>query len=282
LKIVPHLERKHGCEKEVKDFVKQTDPKKRKAAIMKIRSRGNFAHNIEVLKRGEGCLLVSRRPSRKGKKASQFVPCIHCLNFFYSKDLHRHKCKLGDGAKGVNLVATGRVVLMGFVAEVSRSATRILGGMKSAEMATLIRSDWLLLQYCETLCHTYSTSKGLNNHIREKTRQMGKLYAELKSGLQDQDVPFSSFFTGASFDRVIEAVHTITGSGDKVTGPSLALKLGHGLKKCASIIIGRGLRENNEVTIKDVSNFLTLMENEWSTQVSRHALQNLTRMKHTK
>lgn len=89
------------------------------------------------------------------------------------------------------------------------------------------------------------------------------------------------------FDNVIEAIlkMCVLQNASKATQrptyktPSLALKIGHHLKKCVSIEIGICLRqkpcEKTSLKLKTLQNFQTLLEMEWATKISSNALASL-------
>ena len=57
--------------------------------------------------------------------------------------------------------------------------------------------------------------------------------------------------------------------------PSLALNLGHALKKNAQILRSEGLIENNSEKGKDGRTFIELYEGNWADTISAGALQTL-------
>lgn len=62
-KLIRHLERSHGKEKEVKEIeamAKNSIERKKKCLLMQ--NQGNFKHNIQVIKDLKGNLKVVRRP----------------------------------------------------------------------------------------------------------------------------------------------------------------------------------------------------------------------------
>jgi hypothetical protein len=93
---------------------------------------------------------------------------------------------------------------------------------------------------------------------------------------------FADFFKPELFDKVISAVHLLTGKGDEIKIPSLALKMGYGLKKCAQILVGESLRQRDTTARENAQGFLQLMETEWSEKVSKHALQIMAEKKYNK
>lgn len=65
----------------------------------------------------------------------------------------------------------------------------------------------------------------------------------------------------------------------KYRKPSLALKLGHSLKKLAEIKRGQCMRSGDDAGKNDAENYILLHETEWAEKVSSHALQTLAERK---
>lgn len=57
--------------------------------------------------------------------------------------------------------------------------------------------------------------------------------------------------------------------------PSLALKLGHSLKKCAKILAGKAIENMDESLEKKARAFHRLCEMNWTDEVSHHAIRTL-------
>jgi hypothetical protein len=64
--------------------------------------------------------------------------------------------------------------------------------------------------------------------------------------------------------------------------PSLALKVGHALRKCASIQRGVYLKEGNLRGERKMKSFLSLMEIEWVNRISSTALSTFRKNQLTK
>ena len=64
--------------------------------------------------------------------------------------------------------------------------------------------------------------------------------------------------------------------------PSLALKLGHSLKKCVNIVRSQALRAKDKDRLEDADNFEKLLECEWSFRISRYSLNTLGTRKYNK
>ncbi len=64
--------------------------------------------------------------------------------------------------------------------------------------------------------------------------------------------------------------------------PSLALKIGHSLRKISDLIMCRALMEEDQEVIDSIRRFHTLHETKWSELVSHSALSNLSEAKYNK
>lgn len=67
----------------------------RKELLEKLRNKGNFIHNNEVLKKGSGSLKVKRRT--KGEFNYEY--CIYCMGMFLRPELWRHMKRCSSNPK---------------------------------------------------------------------------------------------------------------------------------------------------------------------------------------
>lgn len=88
------------------------------------------------------------------------------------------------------------------------------------------------------------------------------------------------------FDALVDAVKELckfnAESRLEIGIPSLALKLGHSLKRCAHVVKSSALRKKDEVTIKRAKRFLDLCEADWTTKMSSRSLTSLGSRKRNK
>ena len=81
------------------------------------------------------------------------------------------------------------------------------------------------------------------------------------------------------FDAVVDAVKDLcrfdAKAHLKIGIPSLALKLGHSLKRCAQVLKSSALRRKAEETIKRAKRFLDLYEADWTSKISSRSLASL-------
>jgi hypothetical protein len=279
VKLIPHLERMHREEEEVQQLMSlEKNSTERKTLCTKLRNDGNFKHNIDVLKKKSGNLIVSRRPSKaKNCKVSDFLPCASCLGFFFKEDLWRHckfHCSLTKNNDDSGVLKIGKNIIATMTSEDDNSQfSKILVRMKNEDFVQVIKKDPILMRYGQNLCEKYALNKNLDNFIREKVREMVRLMMPLQK--LNPNSTLEDFLCPEKFDDIIGAVHSVTGKGEKIITPSLAVKMGHGLKKCAAIKIGQCLRRGDQDGRQRTQDFLTLVENEWSLKVSKNALETL-------
>lgn len=91
VKIARHLLRKHADQKEVlAASALPTGSKQRHLLLEHLRCRGNYMHNIEVIRQGSGEIVPWRQPSEE-VDARNYLPCPLCLGFFLRADLWKHQ-----------------------------------------------------------------------------------------------------------------------------------------------------------------------------------------------
>ena len=86
------------------------------------------------------------------------------------------------------------------------------------------------------------------------------------------------------YDKVVEAVKSVCGFDAKTNTyktPSLALKLGHGLKECTEIFISESMKLAKSRR-RNAKEFLKLYKTQWRVDVSSHALRSLYTRKFNK
>ena len=88
-----HLQSCHEEEREVVEIASENIPSARKKLLLKIRNLGNHRHNCQVLRGGEGVLIVGYRPKHKAVP-HDYGPCIYCYGYYVRTDLWRHQCPL--------------------------------------------------------------------------------------------------------------------------------------------------------------------------------------------
>jgi len=289
-KLPRHLAQKHSSESEVAQFLSyQKGSTKRKLLIKQLTNKGNFHHNINVLESGKGVIVPRKRPQEADKMMAQhYSPCEYCLGFFVSSELWKHQklCPLNsnrkDGVKNRNVKARSALLLP--VAEnISASLRNILENMNQDDVARLICRDQLILKYGKKLMKVGKEQH--NRHfIAQKMRELGRLLKKVK----EIDANVSSLIDiikPSQFNNVISAVRAITGFDTQTETyaiPSLGVKLGAALKKCAKIVKADAMKERNDCLQNQAVDFDELCNMEWTDEISAVARKNLDDRKYSK
>jgi len=124
------------------------------------------------------------------------------------------------------------------------------------------------------------------NDICQRMRQLARLVKEVNrirnseadSSTSVAQLDLNSCIGRSHYDQVVDATKRLCGHFDDPCGrplfsnPSLGLKLGHNLVKCAEIKRGIGLRLNDLHMIQESKAFISLHKSDWTNRVSSASL----------
>lgn len=274
-KIARHYELKHKTEREVAitlSFNKGSAT--RKKYIEKLRSLGDYHHNLTVVETGEGELIIKRRPSLDEKcNADDFLPCNRCLVFIKRMDLWKHikSCKFksadGGGPKYQKVQQKAKLLLQPQNSSNDNSTIleTLFLNMKKDEVTLIAKNDWLIMEIGLFLVEKH----GQNQHhlISQKMRELSRFLIELRSSDLHPNDQLSDFIKPAKFDVVVTAVKNLSkfqfqDGAQRVATPSLSLKIGHSLKKCVTIIRDKAFHRGDKDLQEDADNSEKLLESE--------------------
>ncbi|XP_022055392.2 leukocyte receptor cluster member 8 homolog isoform X2 [Acanthochromis polyacanthus] len=285
-KMARHLESKHKDHAEVAralEFPKGS--KERRIQLNLLRNRGNRAHNAEVLKKGKG-LLIPRQQSTVPVSPSEYLHCVYCEALLKRKSLwvHMKRCQL---SKEAACLKPGRTRVQAVCAYaqpvpdgVKAAVWKLVNNMNEDEVSRVIRKERCILTFGEHLYNKNGHDITKHEYIRQKMREVGRLILQGKlGGILNRA---HDFFVPANFPHVIEAVKSVAGFDEKkgiYKTPSLALKLGHNLKKLANIVECEAMITGDKDTARDVQLFKQICDTKWNECVSAQALRNLNEAK---
>ena len=283
MKLQRHFIAKHTNEPRVMAFLNASDKKIKKKELAKLRSSGDYLHNINVVKEGTGILVVKRKKKDSQAHLGHFITCPHCFGYFSKKDLWRHQCPADEKkVKGKHLSRQGALLMPipGTTQEEDSELLRkVINGMRSDSIALIVRNDWLLTRYGLSQVKKNGFDCDRHNYIREKLREMGRLLDSLREQTRFKSYSLKDFITPSSFPAIVSATHSLSGYSGAATSnygiPSLALKLGHGLKACATLLMAHALENEDSVLHKKCEDYLKLHEMKWNEEVSSQALRTL-------
>ncbi|XP_060081304.1 uncharacterized protein LOC132560656 [Ylistrum balloti] len=292
-KLPRHLETKHKDEIDViklRSLDRRSKEQKsaRATLIDKLRKAGNYNHNIEVLKSGQG-EVVPKKSLSKSRSSDDYLPCRHCLGFYLKHDLYRHvsKCTFREEklVKGTRHQSNSAFLLPSTASEKAGSDFQkdVVADMSVDNISLCARNDELIILFGEKLYKKHKALPHMHQYIRTKMRELSRFL--LKAREEDEDiVTLSDCIQANKFETCVKAVRSLCGvkCGTKADIPSLALKIGFSLSKCANIRLSKALVEGDSKVQDNVERFQRLYSMDWNTEVSSTALKSLETKKWNK
>ena len=287
-KIRPHLVSQHGNEIDVAEMLSKGSKSERERLLTKLRNTGNHKHNCETITTNSGSLCVVYRPSPETDTSMyDYLPCPHCLGYYDKKQLWKHvkhRCVMKtDDARNFTRVISKARFLMPVAHSVTSNTREILSHMKHDDVYFAVINDEILMEYAQKLTSKHYADPDRHVYVRDKVRQLGRLLVVLKTQYSVNSI--SESIAPPLFQTVLSAVKFVAGfdaETNEYTTPSLALHLGHALKKCAVIQKSKGLQQCNKLMQEQADAFVQLCEIEWSDEISGKALKTLHARKFNK
>ena len=281
-----HLSRHHMDEMQVAEAlsypVKSAERRKFLGAIA---NQGNFIHNVQVLHDGAGEIIPKKRPSKQ-RNICEYLPCEHCQAHMCATDLWKHVKTCGGKEKFVKNKGLGVQArcadLIPPCITVKPQFRTVLRRMRPDKITLAAKRDELIILYGMKVFEQYGTDADQAEHISAKIREMGRLLLQLKAKgfkcLRESLKP-------KHFDSIVQAVKDLCGYDNgtqRYKTPSLAVKLGNSLKKCARIIKSEAIKNDLKTEELLAHKFEELCNINWSHDVSSNALKTLGERKLSK
>lgn len=146
--------------------------------------------------------------------------------------------------------------------------------------------DKVILQFGATILEKVGKPKA--NYMSQRMHQLARLLMKLREIGQEKEAEaaFEDYIDTSKFDVLVEAVKKLCEFDNKsrldIGIPSLSLKLGHGIKRCAQVVKCSALQGKDEGLIKRAKRFFDLFESEWSAKISSRSLASLGSKKQNK
>ena len=116
--------------------------------------------------------------------------------------------------------------------------------MKNDSISSVARHDQLILQFGGAILEKVGTTNA--NYVSQRMRQLARLLLVLRARSHDKEDALGDYIDTSKFDALVEAVKELCEFDQEsqldIGIPSLALKLGHSIKRCAQVIKRSALR----------------------------------------
>ena len=288
IKMSRHLRSVHSREVELIELKTLPIKSDRRREILEIiRREGNYLHNKDSIDRDGGSIMPQMRPPNyKKSEANSFLACVYCKGFFGRKFLYKHhqRCfmnKTNDKRKHASFEA--QLMMNSNMYSVSELfKENIIIDMLNDEITKTAVDDRLILKFGESVFKRLK-KKHNANYIRQRMRQMARLLM-IANNIDDKIKNIEELIKPINFDTIIQSVQ-IMAEYDESTGKfgvvALPLKIGHNLRKCATVLQTHGIKTSNKEIIEECKHFLDLMNDEYIS-VSSQALSSAAHKKFNK
>eukprot|EP00057_Strongylocentrotus_purpuratus_P022884 XP_011677358.1 PREDICTED: uncharacterized protein LOC105444594 isoform X2 [Strongylocentrotus purpuratus] len=278
-KFARHIQSHHSNEVDVKRIMAFPKKSKNRRDLLELlRNKGNHAHNLQVLREGKGLLIPFKRPTYE-TPVKDYLPCTQCYAWYVRSDLwkHRKKC-VGSAQSGSGSFQSQCSMLLPMPKEVPvRLRDEVFSRMTHDDVSLAVRHDDLIIKLGGHLLSKFQDSNNHYNYVGQKLREMGRLLLQMRS-IRPSINCLSDTIDPKVFDDVVRAVNKIAGldeSSGKYKTPSLALKVGHSLKKCSRFLMAEALKNGDTGQKERAEQFGELCSLEWAEKVSTGALKTL-------
>ncbi|XP_061074219.1 uncharacterized protein LOC133108596 [Conger conger] len=273
-KLARHLEMKHAKEADVAlalDFPKGS--RRRSMLLEQIRSRGDFHHNVEVLKQGAGELVTWKSPVG-GKAPSDFLPCQYCLGFFSKKDLWKHqaccRCKPETEVKsGVKKrVQSISSELLPLPNENVGACKAVLHRMNIDDVSQQVKKDPLICKYGDMLISKHAD--GDTQYVASKMRDLGRFVLAVQK-IDRSVMCLQDVISPCRFDLAVDGAQRLAGydpTTRKHKTPSVFPKIGYSLRKAAEVAVGEFVIKRDVEAEGNAKEFIRLLQSDWSASAS--------------
>ncbi|GFO10708.1 sodium/calcium exchanger 1-like, partial [Plakobranchus ocellatus] len=269
-KMSTHLQRVHKKESPVKRVMAMAKGSyERRKAWAELLNQGDFKHNYKVLKSGSGQLIPRYRT--KNKSAEDCVVCSFCKGL-YGKSLlyvHYKTCSQRKGtanARGRKGEAVRQgSMLMPLPSNVSEGFfSHVVARMQKDDVTRIILNDSLIVKFgerkfCATECYTAS-------YISTRIRELGRLLKVVRLKTDMKVSTLTQALHPENLDLIIQSVRELAEFNEEnhhFRKSSLALRLGHSIKKCASVLRAEAIKIGDEELVEQAKRFDSLFSGNW-------------------
>ena len=278
-KLPDHLIAKHEDEEDVISYKAEEDPREKNKKYIKIRNLGNHLHNIRVLKKRDGHLIVRYRPNGDNADPDMYGPCPFCFGYYIRRELWRHKCPLKptQADKSRSKMAVTSLLLLPND-NLNSLLHKVVCTMKQDQISRVAKSDETILKLGEKLCNKHGHENDKYNYVRQKMRELARLLMELRKTLGLPNHSLAAFFHPKYYRFLVTCSKNVAGfdeSTNRFGIPSLALKIGHSLQKCFKIVVASCIERRDKVKENEVEELQKLMDINWTDDMSSNALKTL-------
>ena len=162
---------------------------------------------------------------------------------------------------------------------------KIILRMKRDDIFRLIQNDSLIILYGERSFYKKDLEEHTHNIVSCRMRELGRLLQCLRRNSEMKIASLTQALHPSNFNTVLQCVRELAdfdeGTNNFQKG-SVAMRLGHSLKKCAAILKSEAIKSEDKELEKVAESFDNLFSGDWHDYVSATASQSIYRAKANK
>lgn len=252
----------------------------RRTIIDTIRKENNFIYNTSS-QFNTGELIVSRRPSKANKSASDFICCPKCKGYYTKNNIRHHFQYCNKKSIGRQVMVLGRKIQARIHIKASDMVRKVIFPiLREDDVCKIIRYDELVILHANKLCRKFSNQR-YHDMIRAELRLLGRyLISMRKFNLNITD--FASIYEPRHYDSCILAAKDVAQfdfNTNKFKTPSIATRLGTLLNKLGNMLATEYIKRDNNEGLRNVENFLKLLKEDYGTTINKIAEETVTQNK---
>ncbi len=294
LKFAQHMLRVHANKREVQeinnirllpddtDEIRKEKMKERKLKIDLIRLKANHNHNIKVLEKNKGEIMLGCRRNVEKFNVEAYGPCPRCFEWLRLTTIkrHQHSCPaaVAKMTKGELLVQSD-IISGRLKAKTSKSILKeVFPIMREDKIGTTAKEDslivalennWMILNIGNPIMRKYYTSSVM--------RLASRLKIELNKMITPENSDdLAAYLSPKYFEHVAKAALRVACQDvfdeEELGSPSNAIKLSFDIKRLVSIKLAQAIMNGDEEQKKQCNEFLQLMAISWTTKLATAVL----------
>lgn len=241
--------------------------------LASLKKRGNYLRNVNA----ENCFKPRKKADLPNTK---FLPCIHCLGFYSSKQLRRHRKNCPENPKKLSSTirdSNARLSLHIIVNPQLRQL--VFGRMQADRISLLAQRDTLICAFGARYLKLHR-EKHMINVVSRKMRELAKILNEIKK-MEPSVKNMLNALNPKYFDLFVTATKTLAKFNPHTQtyeSPTFAMNIATSLKQCCDIGINFALRkdehfggENTTTIEKDLKDMIFLFQTNWKFEISSQA-----------
>ena len=288
-----HLSSCHSNEPEVaKILATKKGSYDRRQAWIALQDQGDYQHNVSVLGKRSGFVIPKYRAcSGNENDVHNLIACRYCKGLFRKNLISVHSKHCSQNPKPTQPVQRGEAARLGRLMlpiplDVSASIyNTVLAKLRPDDISRIIKGDALILDYGRRLFEKRDVEEHAAGQINSKMREMARLLQVIRKQSKMTVTTLNAAIDASSFDVLVSSVKELASFDDskhQFMKGSLAMRLGHALKKCSQIKkseatkqLGKGSDEKWQAELDQAERFDKVFTGDWYDSVSASASQSL-------